>query len=101
MADEKDRFGEKLRQKEKAEEERFFAERDRALIEQMRQKRAAEPGPCPRCGEPLVPRTHEGVIVEECPRDHGVWLDRSDLEAVAGREPESWLRRLVSRSHGR
>jgi Transcription factor zinc-finger len=101
MVDEKDRFGDKLRQKEKAEEDRFFAERDKALIEKMRQQRAADPGACPRCGERLVAHTHDGVTIEECPRDHGVWLEHSDLEAIAGREAVSWLRHVASRRHGR
>ena len=37
--DEKDRLGQLLDKKERAEENRFFAERDRELIEQLRRKR--------------------------------------------------------------
>ena len=40
--DEKDRLGQLLDKKERAEENRFFAERDRELIEQLRRKKAEE-----------------------------------------------------------
>jgi hypothetical protein len=36
--DEKDRLGAKLREKEKAEEDRYFAQRDRELIEKLKQQ---------------------------------------------------------------
>jgi hypothetical protein len=100
MVDEKDRFGEKLRQKEKAEEDRFFAERDRALLDRLRHQPGTTPASCPRCGEPLVPREHANVTVEECPGGHGVWLDRSDIETIARREHDSWLGRLLPRGGG-
>lgn len=41
--DEKNRLGDKLRDKERAEEDRFFREREKAAIEKLRQKRQAEP----------------------------------------------------------
>ena len=59
MADDKDRLGEKLHQKEKAEEDRYFAERDRELIAKLKQAQAAEQeamirelarSRCPQCG---------------------------------------------------
>ena len=42
MADEKDRLGEKLHQKEKAEEDRYFAKRDRELLARLRNRPDAE-----------------------------------------------------------
>jgi len=96
MVDEKDRFGEKLHQKEKAEEDRFFAERDRALLERLRQQPAGAAASCPRCGEALLGREHDNVRVDECPNGHGCWLDRSDIETIARREAGSWLGRLLS-----
>lgn len=106
MADEKDRLGEKLRQKEKAEEDRFFAERDKALIEKLRrEKSAAELQEirelarmrCPKCGEQLTPVQHLDVTVDECPNCHGMWLDQGELEMLAGRERDSWLGRFFYR----
>jgi len=99
MVDEKDRFGEKLRQKEKAEEDRFFAERDRTLIAKLRDKHseADEPARCPKCSEHLTTVSHHGVSVAECPRGDGLGLERGALEAIAGREGESWLGRFFAR----
>jgi len=100
MVDEKDRFGDKLRQKEKAEEDRFFAERDRALLAKLRDKPAAAPATparCPACGDELAAVSHHGVSAAECPRGDGVWLDRGALESLAEREQESWLGRFFAR----
>jgi hypothetical protein len=58
MATNKDRFGDKLRDKEKAEEDRYFAEQDKARLEKLKMQQAdAIPlGRCPRCGTQLVQR---------------------------------------------
>jgi len=45
MADEKDeknRLGDKLRDKERAEEDKFFREREKAALEKLRQKQQAD-----------------------------------------------------------
>ena len=104
MTDEKDRLGEKLRDREKADEDRYFAERDRAMLERLRQQReatrAAAPADlnrCPRCGVALVAATHLGVSLDECPAGHGTWLDKGELEVLAGREKDSWLGRIFPR----
>jgi hypothetical protein len=39
---EKDRLGDKLRNQEKGEEDRYFARRDRELIAKMKQAQAAQ-----------------------------------------------------------
>jgi exonuclease I len=49
--DERDRLGETLHRKEKADEDRFFAEKDRAAIERLRK---TIPGHCAQCGAALV-----------------------------------------------
>ena len=101
MADEKDRFGEKLRQKEKAEEDRFIEQRDKEALERLRKSRAAAakgaPCGCPRDGTQLVQVDHHGVKVEECPTCHGMWLDADQLQAVASAERDSWIGRLFYR----
>jgi uncharacterized protein with PIN domain len=106
MADEKDRLGDKLKEKRKAEEDRFFAERDKALLEKLRQQnltadeekvRALALMRCPKCGEKLRTIDIHGVSVEECPAGHGMWLDKGELEVVAERERDSWLGRLFHR----
>jgi hypothetical protein len=105
--DEKDRLGGKLKEKEKAEEDRYFAERDRHLLDKLRQQQlSAEETAvrqqalmrCPKCGEKLVSLQHHEVTVEECPACRGMWLDRGELETLAQRENESWLARFFRRS---
>ena len=103
--DEKDRLGDKLRRKEKADEDRFFAERDRGLLERLRQEKAAprtepqvtSPMRCPRCGTELITVPHHGTTGAECPAGHGMWLDHADVEVLAARERDSWLGRFFHR----
>ena len=97
MADEKDRLGEKLHQKEKAEEDRYFAERDRELLARMRRQKEGESLGCPRCGTALSPVVYQDVNIDQCPACQGVWLDRGELEALAPREQGSWLGRFFYR----
>jgi|SRR5581483_446345 len=106
MVDEKDRLGDKLRQKEKADEDRFFAERDKQLLERLRQQNRAASADearelaemrCPKDGARLASVDHHGVSVDECPNCHGVWLDQGELEALAQRERDSWLGRFFYR----
>ncbi|HWP64685.1 MAG TPA: hypothetical protein VNO26_02080 [Candidatus Limnocylindria bacterium] len=54
--DEKDRLGDTLHKKERAEEERYFAEQDRLRLARLRERAAAaERGEsCPRCGRPIA-----------------------------------------------
>jgi hypothetical protein len=101
---EKDPFGDKLRDKERAEEDVFFAKRDRAAIEKMQAGkqgieeaalRDAARDRCPRDGQPLVRRSIEGVHVESCVVCHGIWLAKGELESLSRRESESWLGRFV------
>jgi len=105
--DEKDKLGTKLRDKEKAEEDRYFAQRDRELLEKLKQEKAAVEEAalsqqarmrCPKCGTKLTAIEHHGVTVEECPSCQGMWLDRGELETLAQRENEGWLARFIRRS---
>lgn len=100
--DEQDRFGDKLRQKEKADEDRFFAERDKAALEKLRDQRSASDVEhahlsCPKCGERLASVDEHGVTVAECPSGHGLWVDHHQLETIAKRERDSWLGRFFYR----
>jgi uncharacterized protein with PIN domain len=96
-----------LREKEKAEEDRYFAQRDRELIEKMKQQQASASEAdvrqqalmrCPKCGTKLNSVQHHEVTVEECPSCQGLWLDRGELETLAQRENEGWLSRFIRRS---
>lgn len=100
--DEKDRLGDKLRDRERGEEERYFAERERKLIAKLKQSQqgAGEHWRmrCPKCGERLASAEFRGVKVEECPGCKGMWLDRGEVETVARSERGSWLDRFLGRS---
>ena len=100
MADEKDPLGERLKEKERAEEERYFRQREKEAIERLRQKQSTTEGhmTCPKDGTPLQTVSQFGVTVEECPTCRGMWLDPGELETIAKRERDSWLSRLFFRS---
>jgi rubrerythrin len=101
--DEKDRLGSKLQEKGKADEDRYFAQRDREALEKLKQSATAEVSKealmrCPKCGTQLTSVEHHGVTVEECPSCQGLWLDRGELETLSKRENEGWVSRFIRRS---
>ncbi|RMF24196.1 MAG: hypothetical protein D6760_03880 [Deltaproteobacteria bacterium] len=98
MNDEKDRLGEKLRDKQRGDEDRYFAELDREKIEKLRQQRKAsekELGDCPRCGATLEESEHFGVLVDGCPSCGGVWLDNGELQLLQERVSEPWMTKWI------
>ena len=97
MADQKDRLGDKLRKKEKAEEDRYFGERDRLTVERLKQTGGAQPalGLCPRCGIRLLQKEHNEVQIDECSKCGGIWLDQGELELLVEREDEGWASRWL------
>jgi len=97
MSDDKDRLGDKLRKKERAEEDRYFAEQDREKMEKLRAQTAPKPtlGLCPRCGIALVQKDQLGVAIDECSQCRGVWLDAGELETIVERQDEGWTSRWV------
>lgn len=40
---------------------------------------------CPLDGTPLAKIERSGVEIDHCPRCHGVWLDRDELERIIER----------------
>ncbi|HVO27699.1 MAG TPA: zf-TFIIB domain-containing protein [Candidatus Margulisiibacteriota bacterium] len=110
--EEKDRLGSKLRDAERAREDQYFAERDRQLIDRLRQSKGGEktaaaeagqaavspeatPMTCPRDGTPLNSHTLHDVSVDECPSCHGMWLDAGELEALGRWENAGWIARWL------
>ncbi len=97
MNSEKDRLHDKLEQKRKAEEDLYFAERDKDALAKMKAQKAG-PDPaskrCPRDGEELHEAKHLGVTIDQCPKCEGIWLDKGELQTIAQRESDSWLGRL-------
>jgi hypothetical protein len=103
MSDEKDRFGDKLHEVERAREDQWAAEQDRQLIEKLRRKRkeletAAKALKealveateslgmlCPHCQGRLNLLKRDGISAWICPSEAGAWLDRDTLETVLER----------------
>lgn len=105
--DDKDRLGKKLHDKGHADENRFFAEQDKKLKDNLREKltaedeakvRAAAHMRCPKCGEPMVTDTLLGVQAETCSGCKGVFLDPGELEQVVEYDRNTgWLTRYLER----
>jgi len=92
MSDNKDRLGDKLSKREKAEEDRYFAEQEAAKLAKLKAEaeREAAVGRCPRDGAALDTQDHHGISTEVCPTCRGVWLDKGELEAIEKRDDEHW-----------
>ena len=105
MQDDGITLSDKLRQKERAEENVFFGRRDRAIVDRMRREdesRREELGSpadvrCPECGASLEDAAYYGLTIRRCPRGHGLWLTDDELHAVARRERNSWIGRYLYR----
>jgi len=104
---EKDPFGDKLREKERAEEDLYFSKRDKEALEKLRGKDEASReaivreltlGRCPKCGNRLSSRVIDQISLEECESCRGIWLNRDELASLSRRESESWLGRLFRHS---
>ena len=106
MEDDTGLLAEKLKEKERAEENVFFGKRDHLLLEELRRmKKEMERREirdlvrmrCPDCGASLERVTHYGVTIEQCPDGHGLWLTEPELHALAKRERNSWIGRYLYR----
>jgi hypothetical protein len=73
---EKDPFGDKLKDKERGEEEQFFAQRERALLDKLRGRDGANVGAahpkdiprcCPKCGNLLTIEARGDRALPTCP----------------------------------
>src|SRR5215475_9034941 len=86
MADEKDRFGETMKLVERAKEDIYFAERDRELIEKLKQElkkvhKESSQVRCPKCPGHLESYTFQGFDLDRSQSCAGIWLDKGEPEA--------------------
>jgi len=98
MSSDKDRLGSKLHEKEKAEEDQYFAKQDRANLVKLHDQDSVENVPrgfCPRCGVALEQRELHDVTVDDCTKCGGVWLDKGVLERVVAVEGGGEIQRFV------
>lgn len=94
-----------LLERGRAEENRFFAERDRELIEKLKQQQEEEQeqtvkelatARCPRDGERLTQRELHGVTIDDCPECNGIWLDKGELESLSERQGSEGVGNFLS-----
>ena len=62
--EERDRYGEKLKEVERAREDDYFARRDRELIQKMRAREAGDR--CPKCGTALQSKADGPSVCPQC-----------------------------------
>jgi hypothetical protein len=105
-----DKYTEFWRDVERAREGIYFAQKDRELIAQLREKDQQEleravlelcSMRCPKCGRKLEEIVYQKVRIDRCTGCGGVWLDPGELEALAPEEHTSWFGELLSRMAGR
>ncbi|HYA30180.1 MAG TPA: zf-TFIIB domain-containing protein [Acidobacteriota bacterium] len=87
MTDEKDKFGETMKLVERAQEDIYFAERERDLIAKLKGKlqkvaKAAVHLRCPKCPGQLETYTFQGYVLDRCDQCGGIWMDKGELEGV-------------------
>jgi hypothetical protein len=102
---ERDPLGEKIRIKERAEEDQYFAARDRELVAKLKHQQGVEReeivrkitrGRCPECGDRLQPHPVQGGIIQECHTCHGAWLSRMQLETAAQQQGKGWTEKFLA-----
>jgi len=81
MDDQKDRFGDKIRDLEKVREDQWARDQDRVLLEKMRAQQHAALH-CPRCEAQLVAQAGGELTIMACPNGHGAWLEGATLERL-------------------
>lgn len=102
---ERDPLGEKIRMKERAEEDQYFAARDRELMAKLKHQQETEQeeivreitrGRCPECGDRLQPHPAQGGIIHECPTCHGAWLSRTQMEMIVQQRRPGWTEKFLA-----
>ena len=102
---EKDPLGEKMRMKERAEEDQYFAARDRELMAKLKhQQEVGQPtiarerarARCPDCGDLLHPHPAQHGITQECPTCHGVWLSSTRMATTAQQQGLGWTEQFLA-----
>ena len=93
----RDHFTELFELKERAEEDIFFARRDRELIERLRQMNAEQRRlHCPECGRPLQQQSINGMNLKACSACHGAWIAEDRLATSAKEKHDNWARNFLS-----
>jgi Zn-finger nucleic acid-binding protein len=90
MEKEKNRFGEKVKFDERANEDTYFAVKEHELIEKMKAefqkaetaRREAQIVNCPKCSGKLANYRFMEFVLDRCESCEGIWLDKGELDAI-------------------
>jgi Zn-finger nucleic acid-binding protein len=93
MENEKDRFGEKVKFNERANEDTYFTVKEHELIEEMKAEfqklesatRAERIVGCPKCRGKLERYEFMGFVLDRCGSCEGVWLEKGELDGIVRR----------------
>jgi Transcription factor zinc-finger len=81
MADEKDRYGEKIHDRGKVHEDQWARDQDQKLLDKLRQIPPAQLH-CPQCNRALVAQVDGGLDLMSCSEGHGAWIDQAALKPL-------------------
>jgi len=90
MENDRDRFGEKEKFNERANEDSYFAAKEHELIEGMRAefqkveaaRREGQIVNCPKCPGRLEKYRFMGFVLDRCESCEGIWLDKGELKGI-------------------
>jgi uncharacterized protein len=94
--DSSDHDAHSILRKKMTDEDRYFAERDRELLEKHKKVHEARDKDeqkkfhymkCPKCGADLKEIEFiKDIMIDKCTECSGVWLDKGELRAILKRE---------------
>ena len=90
MENDKDRFGEKVKFDERANEDSYFAVKEHELIGRMKAefqkveaaRREGQIVNCPKCPGKLESYKFMDFVLDRCENCEGIWLDKGELEGI-------------------
>jgi Zn-finger nucleic acid-binding protein len=105
MKNEKDRFGEKVKFDERANEDSYFAVKEHELIEGMKAefqkveaaRREAQLVNCPKCPGKLESYKFMDFVLDRCDSCEGIWLDKGELKGIVRRAARGPLGAFLDR----
>lgn len=105
MKNEKDRFGDKAKFDERANEDSYFAVKEHELIEGMKAefqkveaaRREGRIVNCPKCPGKLESYKFMDFVLDRCESCEGIWLDKVKLEGIVRRASRGPLGAFLDR----
>lgn len=86
-----------------SDEDKYFAQREQELLEDLQDARAARAAtdrkcPCAPCQGAVLERIPmDKVEIDRCPKCQGVWLDAGEMELLTGRAKHGSTPNALSR----